>query len=300
MDESVVVEEKDKKELVKKILLIVGNVVFYAVVIALFLFSLMNINAGNGTENFPNIFGKGMLSVETNSMERTGDNTIAEWDNYTIGEIKTGDLLYVDVFNGDISTLKVGDVITFAGKADNYKALITHRIVFINGTVVYTEGDLPISQGKGYPQTLEQCMAMSGGDKVDGNADYIVQSVNASMIRGVVTGVKSGAGSVLSNIRENWLFYFVIPVAIVLLFEVFLVVKNILDLRAEKSKAALADDKEAMMAELEAEKEKMRQELLAELRKQQQAEAAAADEKKEEVKEINEVEESTLDKNTEE
>ena len=82
MEENVVIEEKkekDTKALVKKILVIVGNVVFYSLVILLFLFSLMNINAGNGTENFPNLFGKGMLSVETNSMERNGNNTPAEW-----------------------------------------------------------------------------------------------------------------------------------------------------------------------------------------------------------------------------
>ena len=54
MEEKEVLEEKnetkDTKALVKKILVIVGNVVFYAIIIVLFLFSLMNINAGNGTQ----------------------------------------------------------------------------------------------------------------------------------------------------------------------------------------------------------------------------------------------------------
>ena len=108
---------------------------------------------------------------------------------------------------------------------------------------------------------------------VDGNADMPAQLVSASMIKGVVTGVNPGAGAVLSNIRQNWLFYFVIPIAVILLIEIVFVVKNFLDLRHEKNKAELADDKEAMLAELEAEKEKMRQELLAELRAQQAAEA---------------------------
>ena len=90
-------------------------------------------------------------------------------------------------------------------------------------------------------------------------------------IKGKVTGVARGAGSVLDNIRQNWLFYFVIPIAVILLLEIVFVIKNFLDLRHEKNKAELADDKEAMLAELEAEKEKMRQELLAELRAQQAA-----------------------------
>lgn len=315
MEENVVMDEKKEKNkaLIKKILVIAGNVVFYALVILLFLFSLMNINAGNGTENFPNLFGKGMLSVETNSMERTGDTKLSQWEDYSIGEIKTGDLVYVDVFNGDISTLKVGDVITFAGTIHGTKALITHRIVYIYGEIVVTEGDYPISQGQKYPTTEKECYDIAG-DVVDGNADKLAQNVSASMIKGVVTGVKSGAGSVLSNIRQNWLFYFVIPVAVILLFEIFLVVKNILDLRNEKNKVALESDKEIMMAELEAEKEKMRQELLAELKAQQAAEAKneatvqteeSAEEKatepaEAEEAEVAEAEEDTTEENTEE
>ena len=46
------------------------NVVFYALIIFLFLFSIMNIRGGNGSENFPNIFGRGFLSVQSDSMER--------------------------------------------------------------------------------------------------------------------------------------------------------------------------------------------------------------------------------------
>ena len=281
MEENKIVEEnkepQDKKALVKKILVIVGNVVFYAIIIVLFLFSLMNINAGNGTENFPNLFGKGMLSVETNSMERNKDGYFPEeWNNYSIGEIKTGDLIYDDVFNGDVSSLKVGDVITFAGKFGGKTALITHRIVFIYGETVVVQGDLVISErGEYYRYDLanESRRMELAGDIIDGNADMPAQLVSASMIKGVVTGVKPGAGAVLSNIRQNWLFYFVIPIAVILLIEIVFVVKNFLDLRHEKNKADLADDKEAMLAELEAEKEKMRQELLAELRAQQAAEA---------------------------
>lgn len=308
MEEKIVNEEKtenkDTKALVKKILVIVGNVVFYAIIILLFLFSLMNINAGNGTENFPNLFGKGMLSVETNSMERKEDGyTPDEWANYSIGEIKTGDLVYDDVFNGDLSTLKVGDVITFAGKIHGTTALITHRIVEVGETFVVCQGDLAISEGGPAARyDLAETPAAKielAGEMVDGNADKLAQLVSANMIRGVVTGVNRGAGSVLSNIRQNWLFYFVLPIAAILLIEIVFVVKNFLDLRHEKNKASLQDDKEAMMAELEAEKEKMRQELLAELRAQQAqeateqvAEAAEAKDKEERVEEKEEVEEA--------
>ena len=99
-----------------------------------------------------------------------------------------------------------------------------------------------------------------------------------SLIKGKVTGINPGAGKVLDNIQKNWFIYFVIPVFILLVFEIFMVIKNVMDLKGEKQKALLASDKDAMLAELEAEKEKMRQELLAELRAQQAAEQTETNE----------------------
>ena len=68
----------------------------------------------------------------------------------------------------------------------------------------------------------------------------------------------------------NWLFYFVIPVGIILLVEIFFVFKNILDLKNAKNREAIKNDKEAMKAELESEREKMRAEILAELKQSQE------------------------------
>ena len=278
MEENKIVEEnkepQDKKALVKKILVIAGNVVFYAIIIVLFLFSLMNINAGNGTQNFPNLFGKGMLSVESNSMERNeGGYHPAEWDTYGIGEIKKGDLVYDDVFNGDINSLKIGDIITFYDSVID--ALNTHRIVYINAenNYVITQGDYVITQYASDSHYYDATWTDVAKNDMLTSDHSFAQIVQKNDIKGVVTGVNPGAGAVLSNIRQNWLFYFVIPIAVILLIEIVFVVKNFLDLRHEKNKAELADDKEAMLAELEAEKEKMRQELLAELRAQQAAEA---------------------------
>ena len=278
MEENKIVEEnkepQDKKALVKKILVIVGNVVFYAIIIVLFLFSLMNINAGNGTQNFPNLFGKGMLSVESKSMERRdGGYNPDEWNTYGIGEIKTGDLVYDDVFNGDINSLKIGDVITFYDSVID--ALNTHRIVYINTEFGYviTQGDYYVTlAADDYYYYDATNTDVAKNDRLTSDHAY-AQIVQKNDIKGVVTGVKAGGGAVLSNIRQIWLFYFVIPIAVILLIEIVFVVKNFLDLRHENNKADLADDKEAMLAELEAEKEKMRQELLAELRAQQAAEA---------------------------
>ena len=167
-----------------------------------------------------------------------------------------------------------------------------------NGYVV-TQGDYVITQYPNDSHYYDATMTDVAKNDMLTSDHSSAQIVQKTEIRGVVTGVNRGAGSVLSNIRQNWLFYFVLPIAAILLIEIVFVVKNFLDLRHEKNKASLQDDKEAMMAELEAEKEKMRQELLAELRAQQAqeateqvAEATEAKDKEERVEEKEDVEEA--------
>ena len=268
-------EEKKKEPMTTKQKVFLGlriafNVVFYALIIFLFLFSLMNIRGGNGTDNFPNIFGKGFLSVQSDSMER--DESIKNkwpkaWENYKIGEINTGDLVNADVFNpNNADKLQIGDVITFVGSVNGSTALITHRIVDIRkdsqGNYIFTTQGDRIAQSSPYNPNA------SDAEKYIGQGSGLFEEVQASSIRGVITGVNAGAGKVLDTIQKNWLFIFVIPIIVLLVIEVFLVVRNIMILRGEKNKLELADSKEAMLAEVEAEKEKMRQELLAELRAQ--------------------------------
>lgn len=267
-NENEIKEKKTAKEKTVFILKIVGNVIFYIIIVALLLFSIMNINAGSKNGGFPNLFGKGFLSVQTDSMERSdklGD--LEEWSEYKIQEINKGDLVYVTKFTkSDCQSLKVGDVITFYD--DELESLNTHRIVYImeDSKSVITQGDKsaelrpykkddPFGENAQYNAQLEQ--------------DGAVETVNVSNIRGVVTGVSRGAGKVIDNIQKNWLWYFVLPVLAFLLFEIFMVVRNIMELKGAKQQAALATDKEAMLADIEAQKEEMRKQILAELKAQQ-------------------------------
>ena len=105
---------------------------------------------------------------------------------------------------------------------------------------------------------------------------YLPKSLYAtpylSCLRVLVTGVSYGAGKVVDNLKTNWGWFFVLPIAIVLLVELFFVIKNIIALTSEKQRVALAGDKEKMMADLEAQKEAMRAQILAELKAQEEAE----------------------------
>ncbi len=238
---------------------IIGNVIFYAIIAILFIFALMNIRAGK--ESFPNIFGFGFLSVQSNSMERDNlpGNDPEEWKEYNIQGFKKGDLVISKTHSGDASDLKVGDVITWYDSS--IKALNTHRIVYISEDKSYV-----IAQG----DNIAQYTPFNKADPLSASnyaleANGQTQHVSSSQILGKATGVWNGAGSVLDNLQKNWLFYFVIPVAVLLLIELFFVFKNILDYRNEKKKLqAGAVDKDALKAELEAEKAKMREELLKE------------------------------------
>lgn len=280
MENKEVVKETEKKNTPLFILKIVGNVLFYTVIITLLLFSIMNINAGSKNGGFPNIFGRGFLSVQSDSMTRTKNNSKlpSSYDEYSVQEFRKGDLLLVKVVNSkNINNLKVGDVITFYDLSINN--LNSHRIVNLEkntlGDVIQidVQGDFSAST-KGVYDINDESKA---------ELNYLLQNTgdvqtfsgtSLENIKGVVTGVNSGAGKVLENIQQNWLWYFVLPVLVFLLFEVFMVVKNIMDLKGAKQKAELANDKEAMMADLEAQKEELRRQILAEMGIQQPTQQA--------------------------
>ena len=128
--------ERTKKELAIFIAKIVGNVVFYAVIVMLLLFSIMNINAGSKNGGFPNIFGRGFLSVQTNSMVRNEegsyyDDVTEKFAGCAVEQFAEGDLVYAKVVKEkNFDKLAVGDVITFYD--EKLKALNTHRIVYID------------------------------------------------------------------------------------------------------------------------------------------------------------------------
>lgn len=295
MESTKTVKEKDKKEPMTPkqrtifILKIVGNVVFYGIILALFLFSIMNINAGR-KHGIPNLFGRGYLVVLTDSMNADEKALPEEYKNYDIKQFKSyqaattttsayaGDLLNVQMLNrGDIDNLKIGDVITYWDDgievSDGSKgAFNTHRITYIhkdtNGKtdVIYTIGDRDVAIFG-----LKDVESMTDSERYDyENQKYldIFGESNFSNIKAKVTSVNYGGAGLVNFVQNNWLFIFVIPIAIILIIEIVLVVKNIFDLRREKNKAIDLADHEAQMAELQSEKERMRQELLAELRAQ--------------------------------
>ena len=262
--EQQVIENKEAKE--KKItplfvLKIVGNVFFYFIIIILLLLSIMNIRAGKQNESFPNIFGKGFLSVQTNSMN--GDKE----DSF-----KAGDLLFVKVFKEKkANDLKVNDIITFYDSTvnDNQGGLNSHRIVYINydkdGNVasVVCQGDKSAMDYNWTfnPESTDSNAPIRNQELLSGNH---AQTVSLKDIKGVMTSIWHGAGKTVDGIQKNWLFIFVLPVLAFLIFEIFMVAKNVMALKNEKK--GINNDN---VIDLEAQKEELRAQILAELRAEQ-------------------------------
>ncbi len=245
----------------KKGFKITGTVVFYAFIAILLLFSVANIRQTDKAKDYPNIFGRGFLQVESDSM--TGKND----DSFVIGDL----IVVKKATTKRINKLEVGDIITFydykAQDDVNRKSFLnSHRIVEVrttnSGKVFITQGDKAVESGLVYNPN-DQLYNVT--------IERYFDVVSDTQVKGIYVSKVEGFGNVVNHISNNFFWYVVLPILLFLVFEVFVVVKNVLDLRDEKNKAnnKVNEDalRESIKAELEAEKEKMRQELLAEMNK---------------------------------
>ena len=329
-NENEIKEKKTTKEKTIFGLKIAGNVVFYALILALLLFSIMNINAGSTNGGFPNIFGKGFLSVQSNSMSEMQDpihKLPEQYSAYPVAQFKKGDLLYADTLSSkDINSLHVGDVITFYDKTITYKdtkgkeinwALNSHRIVYIiyedgststvlnqsntNSSVssISVQGDYSVQEKGLFDPTDSTKTSLNYTLQSSGDVQTFTAASLGEVVKGKVTGVGYGGGNTLQTIKDNWGWFFVLPVVLILIVEIIFVIRNIILLKDAKHEEQHASD----IADLEATKEAMRAQILAELKAEQEkalAAEAAKEAKPEETptEEVNDSTEENVEDNT--
>lgn len=260
------------------------NVVFYLLILLVLLFSITNIRAKNKNDQIPNIFGKGYLNVLSDSM--TGDNE----DSFNVG-----DMIIVNVANDKkISKLVVGDIVTFydsnlASNKGAGTALNTHRIVYIGKntegtTIYYTMGDKIAKNINFNANSLSNMTEQEVNETFDrlGHSQY--QVFTASAIRGIYSGKWSGFGKTIQAINNHFIAIIIVPVAILLVFEIGVLVLNIMRAREEKLKLEMKEtsqelaNQETISAD---EKEKLKAELRAELLKEMLKESNNEEESKE-------------------
>ena len=276
---------------VKKLLSIVFNVLFYAFLVVLFAFSISNIRSKKN--NIPNIFGVGYLQAQSGSMT---------------GTFEAGDFIWVKIANEKkIEKLKVGDIITFydaaidetitGAKGENDgTSLNTHRIVDIveslDGSKTY------ICQGDYVKQLYPEYVYNK-----DDMTHTMTQRVQVEDIKAIYTrNMGKGMTGILKFAKSSLGFglCIVLPTALLLVYEVVMLVRNIMKLNKEKMEAQMAETQAAQQEDLEAQKQRMREELLAELRAEQAKAEEAKEEQVEEVKEEQQAEEKPSDEVQEE
>ncbi len=257
------------------------NVVFYLLILLVLLFSISNIRAKNKNDQIPNIFGKGYLNVLSDSM--TGDNE----DSFN-----TGDMIIVKIANKkNISKLEVGNIVTFydyrlASNKGAGSALDTHRIVYIDKTnndsyVYYTVGDKIAKQLNFDASKLNADNYLTILNSLGSN-NY--QAFGSTEIRGIYSGKWSGFGKTIQAINNHFIAIIIVPVAILLIFEIGVLVLNIMRAREEKLKLEMKEtsqelaNQETISAD---EKEKLKAELRAELLKEMLKESDNEEDSKE-------------------
>lgn len=257
------------------------NVVFYLLILLVLLFSISNIRAKNKNDQIPNIFGKGYLNVLSDSM--TGDNK----DSFN-----TGDMIIVKIANKkNISKLEVGNIVTFydyrlASNKGAGSALDTHRIVYIDKTntdsyVYYTVGDKIAKQLNFDASKLNADNYLTILNSLGSN-NY--QAFGSTEIRGIYSGKWSGFGKTIQAINNHFVAIIIVPVAIILVFEIGVLVLNIMRAREEKLKLEMKEtsqeltNQETISAD---EKEKLKAELRAELLKEMLKDSEDKEESKE-------------------
>ena len=257
------------------------NVIFYLLILLVLLFSISNIRAKNKNDQIPNIFGKGYLNVLSDSM--TGDNE----DSFN-----TGDMIIVKIANKkNISKLEVGNIVTFydyrlASNKGAGSALDTHRIVYIDKTntdsyVYYTVGDKIAKQLNFDASKLNADNYLTILNSLGSN-NY--QAFGSTEIRGIYSGKWSGFGKTIQVINNHFIAIIIVPVAILLVFEIGVLVLNIMRAREEKLKLEMKETSQELANQetiSKDEKEKLKAELHAELLKEMLKESNNEKESKE-------------------
>jgi signal peptidase len=233
---------------VKKIAGIVGNVILWVFVVFSVLMTVLVFTAQGSEDGVPSLFGKSLLTIETESMEPT---------------YKVGDLVFVTKLDDEAKAdLKPGDIITYRAPIDiNGDGVIgdinTHRIETIDHKtgVIVTKGD--------------------NNDIADNEGDT-AYTIHKNDVIGKCTedGKLSGVGNVLAFLRSSLGFFLciVLPLILFFLYELYNFITILVAERAKKNASAVSKETE----------EEIKRRAIEEYLKAQAAAAAPAEENAEE------------------
>lgn len=225
----------------KKIGKIVGNVLVTVILVFSILMTVMVLSSTRDESGLPNLFGKAIFNVLTDSM--MSEEGFPE-----------GSLIVVELTDKtQKDAYKVGDVVTFWRYYEDQAYLETHRIV----ADTYTDKQHEVVDGiwvhGGTPYYVTK------GDNtpdIDRNNDLTIDYLDNSRIVAKWTGtVIPHLGSILSFLQSQlgFMLCVVIPTAIFFFFELFKFISTLMDAKKEKAVAAVKDAEEEIKQRVMAE-----------------------------------------------
>ncbi len=227
----------------KKVGKILGNILVTLILIFSILMTVSVISSTKDESGLPNLFGKAIFNVLTDSMmSEEGFNE--------------GDLIIVELTDpNQTESYKVGDVVTFWRYYEDQAYLETHRIVadtysnqseVVDGIWVHGGTPYYVTKGDNTPD-------------IDMNADLSIDYLSNQRIVAKWTGTAiPHLGTVMSFLQSQlgFMLCVVIPTAIFFFFELFKFISTLMDAKKEKAVAAVKDAeeeiKQRLMAELQA------------------------------------------------
>lgn len=241
----------------KKVGKILGDILIVIVMIFSVLMTVLVITSTKSETGLPNIMGKAIFNVETDSMD--GKDGFPE-----------GSLIVVELLDEEsANNLKVGDVITYWRTYDGSQYLDTHRIVdgtdyvtlkneVVDGVWVHGGTHYYVTRGDNTP----------GIDCIQNEAQPEYASSSNIVAKWTGTAIPK-LGFVMKFLRSQFGFLIcvVVPVAIFFLYELYSFIATFMENKKQKNLAAVADAEE-----------EIKKKAIAEFMAQQQA--ASGDEEK--------------------
>lgn len=229
---------KVKKELtpqqikVRNIMGWVVSALCIALIVASLIISIVTIaNAGGTKGELKGIGGKVFMPVQTDSMEPT---------------FKAGDLIITDIYKGNGSDLKVGQVITYRDYVGQngvmYEIFVTHRISDLgldaNGKIVQVNviGDNPNPQdGAAGTDTVNVGdIVATWGTPAEKNADGTFNVTKDT--KGGNMGQIGALINFIQHDKTNYFLIVVLPLILVFLCYVFILVRSLVIAKIDKTK----------------------------------------------------------------
>ena len=208
----------------KKITSIILNVLVWVFLAFAVLVTILTFASKNDKDGVPSVFGKSFITIQSDSMKSDGPQSFKKGDMLIVERITYGD---------QAKELDEGDIVVFRSKTDiNQNGIIgddinTHRIIekIVDGDKIYfiTQGDNRVMCPNPDAQiSYTDVLAVWEGGKlvgIGGVADFLRSSL--------------GFGLVI-----------VLPMALFFLYELYALIKIIMDNKIKKAKAASAVDEE--------------------------------------------------------